>query len=152
MGGGGVVYTFHNLISTLQTVAFVSAQHPNFHFRHHHHHQFRSRGTRCGNQGGGREKAVSLQLRLMSCNLEQQEAMAAQKPRWQTEEEASNQQCSFPDNKGSRGRQRSKRPLRCSCDAFPSHNFKQAQQVDGRYKKNGKWMVDLLGFPVTVST
>lgn len=36
-----------------------------------------------------------LQLRLMSCNLERQEAADAQSPRWQTEEEASNQQRSF---------------------------------------------------------
>lgn len=107
---------------------------------------------RCGNQGGGTAKAVFLQLRLMSCNLEQQEAMAAQNPRWQTEEEASNQQRSFPENKGSRGRLCSKRPSQSSYAAFPSCKFKQAQQVGGLYKKNGKWIVDLLGFPVVLST
>lgn len=62
---------------------FVSLQHPNPH--HHHLHQFCHRGTphqnhrkQCGNQRGGMVWAVSLQLLLMSCNLEQQEAMPAQ--------------------------------------------------------------------------
>lgn len=157
LGEGSVVYTFHNLISTVQTAVFVSSKHPIFHFRHHHHSRRRgvprwSHGARCGNWGGGREKAVFLQLRLMSCNLEQQEVMAAQNPRWQMEEEASNQRCSFPDNKGSRGGRCSKRPLQCSYDAFPPCKFKHSQQVGGLYKKNGKWMVDLLAFPVILST
>lgn len=84
----------------------------------------------CGNQGGGTTNTVFLQLRLMSCNLEQQEAVDAQNPRWQTEEETSNQQCSFPENKGSRGSLCSKRPSQSSYDAFRSRKFKQAQQVD----------------------
>lgn len=156
-GRRSVVYTFHNLISTSQTAVFVSSKHPIFHFRHHHHPRRRgvlrrSHGARCGSWGGGREKAVFPQLRLMSCNLEQQEAVAAQYPRWQMEEEASNQRRSFPDNKGSRGRRCSKRPLQCSCDAFPPRKFKHSQQVGGLYKKNGKWMVDLLAFPVIPST
>lgn len=51
----------------------------------HHLHQFFHYGTphqnhkkQCGNQRGGLVWAVSLQLLLMSCNLEQREAMPAQ--------------------------------------------------------------------------
>lgn len=79
----------HMFISRWQTVnkhlaaVFVSFQPPNLH--NHHLHHFCHHGTplqnhrrQRGNQRGGMVWAVSPPLLLMSCNLEQQEAMPAQ--------------------------------------------------------------------------